>query len=205
MFKTAYKIAAAGIALAALPGVAQAGTATTTSTASFNVITQCSITGATVELGTFTVNNTFFELGQKIGYTYAAVGSETPGTDGYEGVTWGTINCDNGTPYRLKIKGNSPYNGILINVGGKTAHLMTFVKTIGGVTAPLNEGSWTAAWGASANIATSGASGVGTGTNQTVRGSAPIYLNLGGLTALDTDKFGVAGTYTDNLTYTLEF
>uniref|UniRef100_UPI0035B411E9 hypothetical protein n=2 Tax=unclassified Novosphingobium TaxID=2644732 RepID=UPI0035B411E9 len=69
----------------------------------------------------------------------------------------------------------------------------------------LNEGSWTAAWGASANIATSGASGVGTGTNQTVRGSAPIYLNLGGLTALDTDKFGVAGTYTDNLTYTLEF
>lgn len=205
MFKTAYKIAAAGIALAALPGVAQAGTATTTSTASFNVITQCSVTGATVDLGTFTVNNTFFELGQKIGYTYPAQGTEQPGTDGYEGVTWGTVNCNNGTPYSVKIKGNSPYNGILINVGGKTAHLMTFVKTIGGVTAPLNEGSWTAVWGASANPSTSGAAGVGTGTAQAIRGSAPIYFQLAGLTALDTDKFNVAGTYTDNLTYTLNF
>lgn len=206
MFKNAYKIAAAAVALSVLPGAAQAGTATTTTNASFNVVTQCSITGATVDLGTFTVNNTFFDVGQKIGYTYPPVGSERVGTDGYEGIVWGKVNCNNGTPYHLRIGGTSPYDGILIDIAGKTAHLVPFVKTIGGVAVPTTAESWGPAWGEIANQGTLLAvAGVGTGQDQTIRGSAPIYFGMPGLTALDSDKLAQAGSYTDTLTYYLTF
>lgn len=63
-------------------------------------------------------------------------------------------------------------------------------------------GGWTG-WGAVVN--STSAAGAGTGVEQEIRGSAPVYFGLSGMTALATDRLAVAGTYTDTLTYTLTF
>jgi len=54
-------------ALAALPGAAQAGTATDTKTAAFDVINQCSVTGATINLGTYRTNQTWGDVAAVLG------------------------------------------------------------------------------------------------------------------------------------------
>jgi len=201
MFKNVSTLAAAAAALAALPGAAQAGTATTTSTATFNVVTQCSVTGATVRLGTFTVNNTFQDVANKLGYTYAT-SPQTVGTDGYDALVWGKVLCNNGTPYQLQIKGTTAFAGVKLDIANRTAHLVPIVKSLGGVNVAQTPGGWTG-WGAVAN--TTSAAGVGTGVEQEIRGSAPVYFGLNGMTALATDRLAVAGTYTDTLSYTLTF
>ena len=201
MFKNVSKFAVAAAALAALPGAAQAGTATTNSTATFNVVTQCSVTGATVRLGTFTVNNTFQDVANKLGYTYPT-SAQTVGTDGYEALVWGKVNCNNGTPYQLQIKGTTAFQGVKLDIAGKTAHLVPIVKSLGGVAVAQAQPSWPG-WGTVVN--SSSAAGVGLGADQEIRGSAPVYFGLTGMTALATDRLAVAGTYTDNLTYTLTF
>jgi len=53
MIKHVTKVAIVVAALAAMPGAAQAGTASATGTAAFNVTSQCTVTGANVNLGTF--------------------------------------------------------------------------------------------------------------------------------------------------------
>lgn len=206
MFMKFTKVAAAAAALAALPGVAQAGTSTASGTASFSVVSQCSITGATVNLGTYTVNNTFQDVGNKLGYGYYNVGTERVGTNGYEGITWGKVTCDIGTPYQILINGTHPDdNGIKLNIGDKSIDLTILVKSIGGNAVPVIWG-WGGGtdWGTIANGDTFDVAGVGTGVEQLIKGSAPIYFDSTG-SALATDKLGVAGTYTDTLTYTMNF
>lgn len=202
MFKNVSKLAVAAAAIAALPGVAQAGTATTNSTATFNVVTQCSVTGATVRLGTFTVNNTFQDVANKLGYTYATT-AQTVGTDGYDALVWGKVLCNNGTPYQLQIKGNSTVGGVKLDIAGKITHLVPIVKSLGGVNVPQTTGGGWSGWGAVVN--TGSAAGTGTGVDQEIRGAAPVYFGLSGTTALAADRLATAGTYTDNLTYTLTF
>lgn len=206
MFMKFTKVAAAAATLAALPGVAQAGTATASGTATLNVISQCSVTGATVNLGTYTVNNTFQDIANQLGYTASPVSTPTLGTNGYDALVWGKVNCANGTPYQLQIKGTTANSGVKIDIAGKTAHLVPIVKSLGGVNVPQTPGGWDG-WGAVSNGpgATYSAAGVGTGVDQEIRGSAPIYFGMSGMTALATDKLAVAGSYTDALTYTLNF
>lgn len=50
-----------------------------------------------------------------------------------------------------------------------------------------------------------GASAVGTGAPQSVRGSAPIQLGTSFTTAQMTEVLGATGSSTDALTYTLTF
>lgn len=55
MIKNVSKVAIVAAALVALPGIAQAGTATATATgtATLTVINQCTVTGANVNLGSY--------------------------------------------------------------------------------------------------------------------------------------------------------
>lgn len=63
MIKNVSKVAIVAAALVALPGMAQAGTATATGTATLTVINQCTVTGATVNLGSYTTSNTWANVG----------------------------------------------------------------------------------------------------------------------------------------------
>lgn len=203
MFRDIKKYAIAAAPLMALASAAQAGTATGSGTANFNVVTQCSITGANVNLGTYTANGTLMDVGRQLGYTYSTVGSQVVGSTGLSAITWGKVNCNAGTPYTLFIQGTNPWTGIGLNIGGKTAYLVLFVTSIGGQPAPYTGPGWSEEWGSMAN-GYDGVVGVGTGQDQVLKGAAPVYFAPEWGTAAETDKL-VAGTYTDNLTYTLNF
>ncbi len=187
-------------AVAALPGAAYAGTSTATGTATLTVINQCSVTGATVNLGTFlssqTWGNVASALGGFTGTVFAA------GSQGQEYASWGSITCDNAAPYNLRIRGTGTAGGIKITLNGKTAIFSPFVKKLGGVVVADNNASIV---GGGAQADTTGLSGTGTGAAQALLGSAVLtYAGTGG-TVLATDALGAAGTASDTLTYTLNF
>lgn len=203
------KIALA-IALAAVPGIAHAGTSTANGTATLNVVNQCSVTGATVDLGTYTSNNTIADVAAQTGgyledYVYRA------GSLGLEYANWGTINCDSGTQYSLVIQGSNPagFGGGMIRFAWQDAGVdkkMTFhvlVKKIGNNNVPDNFGPWAGA-GSIANLPGNlgPVAGVGSGQDQAIKGSA-VYDFLSS-TEDSTEKLK-AGTYSDTLTYTLNF
>lgn len=204
MFRKVSQVATFSALLFALTSTAQAGTGTASGTATMQVMNQCSVTGANIALGTFTVNNTFMDVANKVGYMYSNA-TNAVGTNGYEGITWGSVNCDNGTPYQLKITGTTAANGVKIDIGGKTAHLVLLVKSLGGVAVTPTAGAW-APWGAVANsTSVAPPAGTGTGAIQLIKGAAPMYIDAPGMTALPTDKLGTVGNYTDTLSYTLTF
>jgi len=105
MIKHVSKFALAATALVALPGAAQAGTSTDTGAASMTVINQCSVTGANVNLGTYTTNQTWDDIGKVLGRNYGDTGY-SPGTLGQEYVNFGSVTCDTATPYTLYINGS---------------------------------------------------------------------------------------------------
>lgn len=197
------RIAKGGIAAAALlamPGIAIAGTSTATGSASFNVTTQCSVTGATVKLGTFTTSQTWGDVGAALGVSN---GSYTPGSQGFEYLNWGSVTCDNGTPYTLKIIGTwSASKRIAFDVNGKKAVFDPMVKKVGGATVADSTG-WV---GAGQHVASNGAlSATGTGAKQDVLGNVVLSYSAAGITVTPADALSVTGTYTDALTYTLSF
>lgn len=201
MFKNISKFAFATAAVVALPGMAQAGTATASGTATLSVASQCAITGATVNLGSFKTTDTWGTvLGQNGGWT--ASGVYTAGSRGFEYANFGSVTCDNGMPYTLTIWGTSALAKVIrITVAGKTAYMAPFIKKIGATTAS-NIGS---AIGAG-NAVYSGSSlaATGTGSAQVLLGSAQLDLSPS-LGLLDSDRLATAGTYSDTLTYTLNF
>ena len=86
---------ACAAALLATPGLAHAGTSTATGSASMNVLNQCSVTGANVNLGTFTTNNTWADVGSQLGYWGEAMYSY--GSQGASYANFGSVTCDAGT------------------------------------------------------------------------------------------------------------
>lgn len=203
--------AALAIALVAAPGIANAGTSTATGSANFNVVNQCSISGATVNLGTYTANNTVADVGADLGQ-YGEDDQFRIGNRGTDYATWGSVTCDAGTPYTLTILGSNPdsYGFGTIQFKWKNAAaqdnalmLHVLVKKIGNNVVPDSFAPW-AGGGAIVNLAhlLGPAAGVGTGSPQEIRGSA-IYdwsSSLG-----PSSEPLVPGTYTDTLTYTLNF
>lgn len=201
MFKNVSKLAIAAAAIAALPGVAQAGTSTATGTAVLNVINQCTVAGANVNLGTYVAANTWAQVGAALG-SYNGT-TYTAGSQGQEYLSFGSITCDNATPYTLAIKGTATNGGIKITHNGKTAVFMPGIKKLNGVVVADTAGGFT---GAGAQVATSTLAGTGTGAAQALLGNVTLNFNsAAGTTALTTDTLGVAGTATDTLTYTLNF
>lgn len=191
-------VAALGVLI--FPCAAQAGTAAAVGTAAFNVVNQCSVTGETVNLGTFTVNDTWNDVASvhgslKPGYT--------AGTLGLESLNFGSVTCNSGTPYTMQIKGTATTssNAMRFTVNGKTMAVFFHIKKLGGVVVPDNTGLV----GLGAQVHAGVLSGVGTGSAQSLLGHALFHFTTPATTALATDKLGVSGTYTDTLTYTLNF
>lgn len=194
------KTALAAAAIAALPAAAQAGTSTTTSNASFNVISQCTVTGKDVQLGTYTASQTWGDVGAALGSTTSNV--YTMGSLGQEYLDMGSVTCNVGTPYTLSIKGSAAgFNMIKITHNGKVAEFLAFVKKLGGVAVADNSGLV----GGGAQVNSFTLAGTGTGTAQSLMGHVNLHFGSGGTTALKTDALGAAGTATDTLNYTLNF
>jgi len=199
------------IVLAAVPGIAHAGTSTATGTATLNVVNQCSVTGATVNLGTYTASNTIADVAAQTGGYYENNTFRT-GNLGVEYANWGSVTCDSGTPYTLAIQGSNPdsFGAGLIQFAWKDASgvdkkvtFHTAIKKIGGANVPDNWAPW-AGIGAITSLPgiLGPVSGVGSGAAQTLLGSA-IYDWTTSYQA-STENLKV-GTYTDTLTYTLNF
>lgn len=202
MIKNVSKVAIVVAALAALPGMAQAGTDTATGTATFSVNDQCSVTGATVNLGTYNVNDTWGTVGSQIGYVTSG-GLWIPSPRGYELLNFGSVTCDSGTPYTLTVKGTATGylpGAISLVIGGRTAIVAPYIKKVGTTTIADSSalGAGTRAWTGTGVAAT------GTGAAQSLIGHANLNLVYSPGT-LATDKLTTAGTYSDTLTYTLTF
>jgi len=200
-------VVGAGLFLAALPGLAHAGTSTATGTANLNVINQCSVSGATVNLGNYTTSQTVGDIAASLGLMdYGPV--YTAGSRGQDYLTWGTVNCDSGTPYSLSIQGTAV---ISHSPGGVyfewrdaqnsryTAVLDIYVKSIGSTTVA---DSVAAAPGAGARANVTPAAGIGTGAPQLVKGSAVWNYDASMSQLYDSVP---QGSLSDSLTYTLNF
>lgn len=203
---------ALAVALIAAPGLAHAGTSTATGSANFNVINQCSITGATVNLGTYTSSNTVGDVAADLGgvdlnFDYIA------GNRGVEYANWGTVTCDIGTPYTVEITGTNSnpedyatgaiqFNWVDASSQQKSMKFQAVVKKIGDDIVPDNFEWWPGAGAIVSIYFRSKAAGVGTGLPQEIRGSA-VY-DQDASQGIRTDLLK-PGTYTDTLTYTLNF
>lgn len=196
------RLAKARIATAALlvmPGMAIAATSTATRAASFNVTSQCSVTGATVTIGTFIGNQTWGQVAAALGSIAATTRLRTQGA---EYLTCGSVTCDNGSPYTLSINGTGFNSRIRMNIGGNTAMLEGFVKKIGATTIADQGGA-----AGSGQYVTGGgnASAMVTGAKQDVLGSAALNFNSGGANVAAATPLGATGSFSDKLTYTLNF
>lgn len=202
---------ALALGLVVLPASAQAGTSTANSTATFNVTTQCSVTGGVVDLGSYTSSQYWYQVANSIGYYLSGFNDSMSGTGirqgtrGWEYANFGSVTCDAGTPYTLLIKGSSPTsNMIRMNINGVTAGFMPAIKRLGGTVVPDN---------AAPNYVNSGhqmyfgaMSAVGTGAPQAMLGSAVVNLNVSGESTIRSSSLiGPNGSFTDTLTYTLNF
>lgn len=204
MTKLFTKFALAAGALVALPGMAQAGTSTATGAASMNVLNQCSITGATVNLGTYAANQTWGNIGAALGKFDLDQYFLYQGSKGKEYLNYGSVTCDNGTPYTFSIKGTLPDGAIGITINGKTARLLPMVFKLGG---NLAQDNYWVDTGYQMNLAGQPLSGTGTGNAQSIVGHVIVENDANKVANVpaDSDALGVAGTYTDTLSYTLNF
>lgn len=196
------RVAKAGIAAAALvamPGMAIAGTSTATGAANFSVISQCSVAGNTVNVGTYTTSQTWNDVANELGKW---VTSYTSGTKGGEYLTWGSVTCDNGVPYTLAIRGSSVHvqvpSGLQFTQNGKIIRMGLYVKKVGNTVIPDFYPGSGRPMGDGRNVGSTG-----TGAPQQVLGS--VTFNANASDALLTDTLAVPGAVSDTLTYTLNF
>lgn len=194
--------AALALAAAALPGIAHAGTATATGTATLTVISQCSVTGATVNLGDYTTNQTWDNVAAAVGRNDA--GTYAVGSLGQEYLNYGSVNCEANLPYTLAIAGTGTNSTIKLQIGGKVVAFQPAIKSVGGTVLADSDAGFT---GAGAVMSTGTLSGTGTGAAQTLLGSAVFTTAASafGTTVAVADTLATAGTYSDTLTYTLNF
>jgi len=195
------KIALSALATAAalsLPAAAQAGASTTTSTASFNVVQQCAISGKIVDLGTYTVAQTWLDVALDLGYQ-PDTGGFVAGQKGNLYADYGSVLCTNGTPYSLVVQASSGRGVARFTLAGKTTEMYMFIKQIGNSTLPDATAYWPNLGQGSASVGSIGTTG--TGSAQVIKGSFMVMQS-------DASHFlqrMVAGRHVDPLTYTLTF
>lgn len=195
----------AAAAIVAAPSVAIAGTSTATGTATFKVVNQCTISGTTVNLGTYLTTDTPETIGQQIGYYDDDTFTFVAGGNGTGSVNLGSVTCDNGTLYTVAIDGTNANKDIKVNLANEAIYFQAFVKKIGDVTIP---NSWPGSdFGGYGNSNYGTTSATGSGTPQAIMGNIIPLLQSYGLAGFleRTQPLGAAGTYTDSLTYTLSF
>ncbi len=202
MVKKFRKLALVSITIAAIPSAVQAGSASSSANASFNVIEKCSVTAKDVSLGTFTVDHTWEDVSATLG-KYVHGGSYTAGSRGKEYVDFGSVTCESGHTYALKIKGSGVKGGLaVLDIGGRTATLAPYAKKLDGVDLPDTSGRLP---GVGSQLHDLGFRGVGDGEEQKVFGSIFVSFGSAGSTAAPTDTLAIAGSYSDTLKYMLEF
>lgn len=180
------KIVALAGALAALPGMAQAGTSSTTSTASFNVASQCSVTGATVNLGTFNTNQSWVEVAVAHGWDDGVSGYNYRfGSRGQSSLNYGSVNCAAGTPYTLQIKGSAgsvdPSNAGAIRFvtsGGGNMVALPAIRSLGGQYIPNDPSS--PRWPTGVHVWNRYLNGTGTGVPQDLLGNVTFLIGWAG-------------------------
>lgn len=193
-------LAIAAVAVAALPHAAQAGTSTATGTATVNVIDQCSVAPKNIDLGIFSVDDTWSTVGKSLGYLDNVTLYFRGGSKGLTYVDYGTINCSAGTIFQLSIKGTGPNGTVKLKIGPATGLFAPFLKTFDGE-AVLD--GFDAPAGGGVRIHMSTFLQKANGSNQTLHGHMPTLFN--GDLPIPTEKLVEGGTFTDTLTYKYYF
>lgn len=201
------KIMASCLAMAAcLAGAsaASAGTSTVTRQATFTVASQCAITGATVNLGTYRSTDTVLTVGKQTGYIDEVTNSFVMGTNGAGTVPMGSVTCDSGTPYSVSIVGNGEFGDISLTVGNGKMYFYPMVSKVGTTTfTDTPFGYYTnPRWNSNQPAILS----TGTGARQDILGNVIAWVGTAGTGYLPgTSQLGAVGVYTSPMTYTLNF
>lgn len=188
------------IAMFAAPTVVHAGTSAATGTASMNVINQCSVTGASIDLGTYTTSQSWADVGGALGFFWWGYGNFVGGAKGLEYANFGSVTCDAGTPYTISIKGTATSEPGLIklSLNGTNAYFRPTLMRVGSTG---TSGSFT---GPGLDLASRIAYLTGTGASQEMVG-AVFFSDRNGDGVSVYDSFAGTGVATDTLTYTLTF
>ena len=199
LLKTISAVALAAGAFA-LPGAANAAASTATGTAQLAVVSQCAITGANVNFGSYLTTQTWDDVAVALGYWSGS--AFTAGAQGYEYINWGSVTCDAGVNYVVQIKGPAVYGGIPLTVNGKVGVFLPRLKKIGSNTVP-DSSALVPNVGGNPNV---GVAGTGNGAAQSLIGNAIFSYSSGnGTTAVPSDKLTTAGAYSNGVSYTLTF
>ncbi len=201
MIKNFINLSIAVVAVAALPSVAQAGTATASGTATINVENQCTVAAKNIDLGTFSISDTWSNVGRQIGSLDNATLYFRAGSKGLEYVDYGTINCTAGTIFQISIKGTGPNGFVALKLGGNTGYLAPHLKAFDGK--PVLDSPDAPTTGG-VRVHLSSFLNKANGANQTLHGHMPMLYN-GSLFLAPSEKLGVAGSFSDTLTYSFYF
>lgn len=211
------KSIAYGLSLAAcLAGAsaASAGTGTATGTAAMNVVSQCTVTGANVSLGTFRTTDTIQNLADQTGYWDGDQDKRVVGTNGVGTISLGSVTCDNGTPYSVTMDGSGGWYGdVEFQMQGGKVMLFPFVKKIGDKVFTSGGAYYEpfGFWPSTENLQyygdTQEVNAIATGAPQQIMGNViPMTYSTTGGGYLGKDlPFGQAGVYTGSWTTTLNF
>jgi len=201
------------LALAALGWgtAACAGTVTTTANATFSVASGCSVSGNTVDLGTYSSLETLQDVGDQLGYQKSTTNAIIRGVNAPGAVTYGEISCDEGVPYTLGITGTEPTVGdAKLDLAAGSIYFQLMVKQIGEMMVPDGNAEQNG-FGRSANPYWHGGKGIGAtgdGKSQPIKGNViPVVfdakVNPPYLAA--SEQLGAPGGYTAAFLNTINF
>lgn len=178
-----------------------------------NVVNTCTVTGTTVNLGTFRTTDTLQTVGNKIGYQDGETYELVAGTDGVGTVSMGSVTCDSGTSYTLTMESTGWYGSMDIQMHAGILELYPMVSKIGdtvitdGTTGFNGFGKWPSPQTLAIYTDQSPVGTIATGAPQEIKGNviawvAPTYSNgyMGG-----DQELGTPGVYTGTWTTTLYF
>ena len=186
-----------------LPTMAHAGTSSASGTASLRVVNQCTVSGVNINLGTFKAADTWADVMAVHGSTDID-GNYFPGSAGDRSLTWGSVTCDAGVPYTVKMSGRSSIGLSMVqfDVNGKKMYAWQMIKEIDGATVPdtyylIGAGLW----------GSDGANGIGTGAPQLIKGNLVLdpTMSVAPDAATAADSLATAGSYVAGLDYVLTF
>lgn len=215
--------AALGLVAIASPFSARAGESVASGTVSMMINPgRCEISGQSIDLGVFQQNQTWRDVGERIGYINES-NLWVTGAMGDRYATFGSILCDAGMPYSLTITGSSsspdqvawlPLKGAVrfSLQNGRAVYLIPAVRTLDGQEVVHNY-DWNGM--GQTMIEDRPLAGVGAGHPQAVVGHLILgtdlsalpdhsYLPSNGGASLD-ERIGQSGMLSDTLTYTLTF
>ena len=179
--------------------------------ATFTVIKDCWVSGATVDLGTYFSTDTVEDVANNLGYQREEDATVIRGAQPPGAITYGAVSCHAGTPYTLRITGIEPSAGDMrIDLEKGSMYLRLLVKKVGATVVPDANPSFNG-FGQSANPNLTDGKGVGVigeGRAQPILGnvipvlfqstSDPRYLRA-------DERLGKIGVYSAKFLNTINF